>query len=125
MGIFQEWLKKRIDEGMPMNWKPSAPFLGDPITSALIKIERGIDNMPFNGNFTGADIIRTQFGLTDQEFAKLKEFRLFKKTEQGVNINYDAYVKLYTSLLQAPPSFKSSIPKPVLGIPSQQSRRIP
>ena len=89
---------KEFMEGMPVHWNPSARIGHDPVVSALEKIQKNQNRMPFSSNFTGFDAFQTNLGLDREELDSLKNLRLFVKNENGLNIDKNKYINVYKQI---------------------------
>lgn len=104
MKTFNEWL----NEGMPVPAQPTGfhPGTRDPLTSALVKIEKNPGQMPFDGGFTGPSVFAVRFQMSPEELAILQKLRLLVRDEYGTHIDRNRFAQVYQQILKTPPSIK-------------------
>jgi len=122
MGIFNEWVaKKKLTEGVPAGWKPSARIGFDPLRSSLEKIVRGLKSGQLDQGYTDSGVIKTIFGLDDDELQRLKNLKLIGRDDSedgyGWVINKERLASVYKQMsggmsARMPPDATPRIPLP-------------
>lgn len=105
MQTFLNWLDN-INEGTPIDWKPTSRIGYDPLTSALEKIQRNQGHLPFSGNYMSLDALKIKLGLDNEEFESLKRIKLFVRSDDGNggwNIDKNKFISIFKQIRKFSP----------------------
>ena len=104
MGIFKEWVERRLDETWARSpdptWKPDAMIGGDPVRSALEKLERG-QAKGLRG-VTQSDILARHLGMGEEEYNAVMKLGLLQKSPDGWNVDMQRLPKVYQQITGMP-----------------------
>jgi hypothetical protein len=89
MGIFQDWMERRIlSESEFNNPMTTQNFGGNPFVSGLHKLQKGLQGgLVANGNYQGHSVLANQFGLSPEETQEMLRFNIIVRGQDGTNVN--------------------------------------
>lgn len=99
MEPFNKWLELRESDGFNQRLGVG----GDPLMSALNKINKGQGHQPFDGGYAGIDILAKRLGFDDGELKALYAAKLLAKDEMGYHIDKNRFNSFYTTLMKMTP----------------------
>ena len=86
MGLFSEWLSKRLVESDVRNPGEVTSLGGSPLSSGLEKLTRGLRSGKLDRGYTDFGIIAQVFGLSEEEIQELMKFKVVINRGKDIDV---------------------------------------
>lgn len=100
MKTFAQFRNQKLTEGTPTGWKPEGQLGDNVVWSALEKIQRAAmgGQAPFNGSFSGSEVIMQRLGLNRPELDILQKHKIVRQDGASFSVDQNRFANVFQQI---------------------------